>query len=76
MSEVAEWGYVAVQMVFLDLVHLVFVADFKRNGLSPGHFNEKYSAKLDSYRAKKRVKAMLQETKKEEVASKARENDR
>lgn len=26
LSEVAEWGYVAVQMVFLDLVHLVFVA--------------------------------------------------
>lgn len=26
LFEVAKWGYVAVQMVFLDLVHLVFVA--------------------------------------------------
>lgn len=61
---------------FLILFIWFLLLTFKRNGLSQGHFNEKYSAKLDSYRAKKRVKAMLPETKKEEVASKARENDR
>jgi hypothetical protein len=36
---------------------------FERNGLSPGHFNVKYSSKLDSYRMKKKAKARLPETK-------------
>lgn len=43
---------------------------FAENGLSPGHFNAKYSAKVDLEREKQRAKMNLPETKRRRLVLK------